>query len=125
MLSEALYALEARGTLAPVAARTHIVTFSAKVGMPDAFKGRVFDVMGEHDQFGEFNSRPGIAADHVVPGAGHSTNFRAFPETAIDVTATLSIVLPMLGARRPLGTRPPAALAAFDLPQQLAGQLAA
>lgn len=75
VLSEALYAItEERPDLAErVSARSRIITISAKVGMPSAFRD-VIDVVGEWDWFGALNSRPDIPADLVVPHAWHSTN---------------------------------------------------
>jgi hypothetical protein len=75
VLSEALYQLmyadEARAVALAKAAR--IVTFSARIAMPDAFRN-VVDVMGALDWFGALNSRPDIRTDYVVSGAWHHTN---------------------------------------------------
>jgi len=121
VISEALYALEKKDALEPLAARCQIVTISAKVGMPEAFIGKVFDIIGQWDGFGALNSRPDIPADYIVPGAWHSTN-PAFPfGMGIDVTATLLRILPLLGEQKtPPGRIAPASLW-FDLPQRLAG----
>lgn len=120
VIAEALYALEEQDALEPLAERCQIVTISAKVGMPEAFIGKVFDIIGQWDGFGALNSRPDIPADHIVPGAWHSTN-PAFPMgMGIDVTATLRKILPLLGAQRSPKRAAPAALW-FDLPQRLAG----
>ena len=56
-----------------LAARTHIVTISAKIFMPRPFL-RVTDVMGGLDGFGLLNSRPSIPTDVPVAGAWHHTN---------------------------------------------------
>lgn len=123
VVSEALYAIQRREGLATLSARTQIVTFSAKVGMPAEFAGRVFDVMGQWDSFGALNSRPDIRADYVVPGAWHSTN-PSFPfGMGIDVTHTMRTILPLLGGQSvsPFGAE---ASLVFDLPQQSVGVLA-
>jgi hypothetical protein len=75
VIAEALYVL---GTGDParldaLATGTRIVTFSARIAMPDPFRG-VVDVMGAWDWFGAINSRPDIRPDYVVPDAWHHTN---------------------------------------------------
>lgn len=106
VISEALYALETREALAPVAERCRIVTISAKIGMPGAFKGKVIDIMGQWDGFGALNSRPDIPADLVVPRAWHSTN-PAFPfGMGLPVTSTLKDALTLFDTPRPPQKRP-------------------
>lgn len=106
VISEALYALEARQALAPVAERCRIVTISAKIGMPSAFWRKVIDVMGQWDGFGALNSRPDIAADLIVPGAWHSTN-PEFPfGLGLRVTPTLKDALTLFETPRPPQKRP-------------------
>lgn len=75
VLSEALYALKARrpGELSALADRADIVTVSARIAMPVAFRS-VVDVMGALDGFGAMNSRLDIAVDVPVRGAWHHTN---------------------------------------------------
>ena len=125
VLSEALYALQEEERLASLAARSAIVTISAKVGMPAAFAGRVFDVMGEDDAFGMLNSRPDIETDMVVEGAGHSTNPQI--EGGIDVTAVMRRILAGRRRRRTaVQTQAPAGSESiFDMPQWSVGMLAA
>ncbi len=124
VLSEALYALRKQEKLGPVAARTQIVTFSAKVGMPAEFIGKVFDVMGQFDSFGALNSRPDIKADFLVPGAGHSTNPKAPWGTGIDVTKVLGTILPMLGKQAPPANASAGLATVLDLPQWMTGTYA-
>lgn len=123
VISEALYALDEKGGLARVAGASSIVTVSAKVGMPDAFAGKVLDIIGQWDSFGAMNSRIDIAADHVVPGAWHSTNPEFPMGMGINVTAVLHDVLPMLETRLPDSGM--FAGVALDLPQRLTGLVAA
>lgn len=75
VLSEALYELrdKDRERLKALAAGTNIVTVSATIAMPPAFK-EVVDVIGEWDWFGGINSRSTIKPDVVVPRAWHHTN---------------------------------------------------
>ena len=75
ILSEALYKLERtdEARLARLAETTRIVTISARIAMPMAFRG-VIDIIGGWDWLGSLNSRPGIRPDIVVPGAWHHTN---------------------------------------------------
>lgn len=106
VISEALYALEARQALTPVAERCRIVTISAKIGMPSAFRGKVIDVMGQWDGFGALNSRPDIPADMIVPGAWHSTN-PEFPfGLGLRVTPTLKDALALFDMPRTPQKRP-------------------
>lgn len=94
VLSEALYAIadERPEVLDSIAARSRIITISAKVGMPPAFTD-VVDVMGQWDWFGALNSRPDIPADLVVPHAWHSTNPEFPMRMGIDVTQTIGRVM--------------------------------
>jgi len=75
VLSEALFTLEqADGArVRELGDRLRIVTLSAKITMPRAFR-LVVDVLGQFDGFGTFNSRAAIPTDVVVPNAGHHTN---------------------------------------------------
>lgn len=123
VISEALYALESKGTLKPLAKRCNIITISAKVGMPDLFKGKVFDIIGQLDAFGALNSRPDIPADYVVSGAWHSTNPDFPMGMGMDVTKTLKRILPLLGQASP-PPRPGPASFLFDLPQWATGAVA-
>ncbi len=106
VISEALYALEARQALAPVAERCRIVTISAKIGMPSAFRGKVIDVMGQWDGFGALNSRPDIPADLIVPGAWHSTNPHFPFGMGLRVTPTLKDALTLFDMPRTPQKRP-------------------
>lgn len=126
VLSEALYALDGKGGLGRVARASRIVTISAKVGMPEAFAGRVFDVIGQWDGFGALNSRPDIPADLVVPGAWHSTN-PDFPlGMGIRVTEVMRQAIAMMAQPLPVPVLPRFAPAGalLDLPQRMAGALA-
>jgi len=127
VISEALYALEVKGTLARVAKASRIVTVSAKVGMPQAFKGNVLDIIGQWDGFGALNSRPDIPADLIVPGAWHSTNPQFPLGMGIDMTRVMKQAMTMM-SQGPLPVPPMPALlpatAALDLPQQLVGTMA-
>lgn len=123
VISEALYALADKGRLAPVAAASSIVTVSAKVGMPAAFAGKVFDIIGQWDGFGALNSRPDIPADLVVPGAWHSTNPDFPMNMGIRMTQVMEQALAMMQGSLPV---PPHARTMLpDLPQRIVGSLAA
>lgn len=76
VISEALFALRdaRRPRHDALAASARIITVSARIGMPGAWKGRVTDVMGALDGFGLMNSRVSIPTDVRVPGAWHHTN---------------------------------------------------
>ncbi|MBT0668312.1 hypothetical protein HT136_08015 [Novosphingobium profundi] len=124
VLSEALYALRKQEKLAAFAARTQIITVSAKVGMPAEFIGKVFDVMGQFDNFGALNSRPDIKADYLVPGAWHSTNPKFPWGMGIDVTKVIRTVLPMLGKQAPPSNVSAGASTILDLPQWMTGNFA-
>jgi hypothetical protein len=117
VISEALYAIEDQGSAAlrTRARKRNIVTVSAKIGMPPAYR-RVIDVMGQWDGFGALNSRPDIPADYIVPGAWHSTN-PDFPlSMGIRVGKMLRAVLPMFD--EPLAAPTPAGLSPLvDAPQ--------
>ena len=129
VISEALYALvsEAGGRAAPLAAASRIVTVSAKIGMPEPFY-EVFDIMGQYDLFGLFNSRLDLETDYVVPHAWHSTNpdfFWPGLGTGLHVTPTLKTVLAM---PKPAGRSSAPALhgsaaAVLDLPQRFTAAL--
>jgi len=117
VISEALYAIRARSEAKAnaLAKRYGIVTISAKIGMPQAFR-RVIDVMGQWDGFGALNSRPDIPTDFIVPHAWHSTN-REFPfAMGIDVCKTLKEVMPML-KKTSASPRRSKRLNLIDLPQ--------
>ncbi|MBI1181717.1 MAG: hypothetical protein GC201_14290, partial [Alphaproteobacteria bacterium] len=88
VIADTLYALVdwLHGLGRPAPADLHIVTVSAMVYMPNAFR-RVTDVMGEIDWFGRLNSSPALEPDVVVPGAWHHTN-PALPH-ALKVTEAL------------------------------------
>ena len=75
VISEALYQLrdQSRDRAKALGAETTVVTVSARIAMPPAFK-KVIDVMGEWDWFGGLNSRKFIEPDVVVPRAWHHTN---------------------------------------------------
>lgn len=92
VISEALFALSETDAprAAALAAKTRIVTIGAKIAMPRPFRD-VIDVMGEHDGFGRMNSRPDIADDITVPGAGHHTNTEL--PGHVDVTNVVSQAL--------------------------------
>ncbi|BAU89640.1 hypothetical protein MPPM_1035 [Methylorubrum populi] len=129
VISEALYALvsEASGRAASLAAASRIVTVSAKIGMPEPFYD-VFDIMGQYDLFGLFNSRLDLETDYVVPQAWHSTNPDfAWPGLGrgIHVAPTLKTVLAMTKSAGRSGT--PAlhgtAAAVLDLPQRFTAAL--
>jgi hypothetical protein len=113
VISEALYAIvnESRDLAADLARRSRIVTVSAKIGMPAVF--RKLDVVGEWDWFGALNSRPDIKAAFTVPHAWHSTNTDFPMRMGIDVTQTLTKVLPLF---EELAQQPAPALLP-DLPQ--------
>ncbi len=118
VLSEALYAIaEERPDFAEeLAARSRIITVSAKVGMPSVFRD-VVDVMGEWDWFGALNSRPDIPADITVPNAWHSTN-PAFPiGTSIDVAKTIENIR-LKFQRAPLAMRAANLSKILDAPQR-------
>lgn len=120
VISESLYALESRGELEKISGNLRIVTFSAKIGMPMSFKGRVLDIMGQWDSFGALNSRPDIPADIVVPGAWHSTN-PDFPfGMGIKVTPVLRDGLVLFDQPRVRSGRKPAFTAFLDIPQRAA-----
>lgn len=74
LLSEALFQVResARARLRQLA-ETRIVTFSAKIAMPNGFR-EIADVMGSLDGFGLMNSRPDIPTDRIVPFVWHHTN---------------------------------------------------
>ncbi|MCB1680782.1 MAG: hypothetical protein KDI65_02500 [Alphaproteobacteria bacterium] len=118
VISEALYALENMGDVKELAKRSRIITISAKIGMPTAFR-QVLDIMGQWDGFGALNSRPDIPADYIVPGAWHSTN-PDFPcGMGIRVTNVLREALPLFDLPRPRRHRP--VLSPYmDLPQKAA-----
>ena len=92
VLSEALYELrdEDERRLDTLAGTTKIVTVSASIAMPEAFRA-VMDVMGEWDWFGGLNSRPDILPDCLVPGAWHHTNTEL--PAHLPVTKTLRTIL--------------------------------
>jgi hypothetical protein len=80
VLSEALNGLvrpkPARASLAKI---QRIVTLSAAIFMPGAFKhGQIIDVMGDWDVLGRLNSSPEVAIDRPIPHAGHHTNTKIF-----------------------------------------------
>jgi hypothetical protein len=122
VISEALYTIEAidDAQARALAGRTCIVTVSARIGMPAAFRD-VLDIMGEYDWFGALNSRPDIPADIVVRGAWHSTNPEFPLGMGIRVTDTLRRALQAGGAQRSLPYGPSAPLA--DFPQRAAARL--
>ncbi len=129
VISEALYALvsEAEGRAATLAAESRIVTVSAKIGMPTPFYD-VFDIMGQYDLFGLFNSRLDLETDYVVPHAWHSTNPDfAWPGlgTGIHVTPTLKTVLamPKPAGRSGLPALHGPAATVLDLPQRFTAAL--
>lgn len=123
VISEALYALEQSNILKPVARRCKIVTISAKIGMPSAFKGKVLDIIGQWDGFGALNSRPDIPADVIVPRTWHSTN-PDFPfGMGIDVTKILQESLPLLDRPRH-HIRRPFLSPLLDAQQRAAGRIA-
>ena len=129
VISESLYALvsETGERAAALAAASRIVTVSAKIGMPEPFYD-VFDIMGQYDLFGLFNSRLDLETDYVVPHAWHSTNPEfAWPGlgTGIPVTPTLKTVLAMpkpAGRSEAPALHGPAA-AVLDLPQRFTAAL--
>jgi hypothetical protein len=90
VISEALYWLRERdrARAEAIGESCGVVLFSAKVGLPPAM-GRVVDVIGEYDAFGELNSRPDIPADYVVPHATHTTNREAPFGWGLDVSAAM------------------------------------
>lgn len=99
VISEALYALAERHPTRARAlgASTAIVTFSARIAMPEQCR-TVIDVMGEWDWFGDLNSRPDIPVDRSVKRAWHHTNTElAFH---LPVTSTLTAVLRDLSRAR-------------------------
>jgi hypothetical protein len=114
VISEALYAIDAekKDLARDLAERSHIVTISAKIGMPPLFRN-VLNVVGEWDWFGALNSRPDLKAHFTVPRAWHSTNTDFPMGMGIDVTATLKKVLPLFDAPRAA----PARSAIPDIPQ--------
>ena len=75
VVSEALYQIceTAPGRFAELTGESGIITVSAKIQMPHGF-GRIIDVMGALDNFGELNSRTAIPTDVSVPFAWHHTN---------------------------------------------------
>lgn len=89
VLSEALFAIQAQqpARLKALARKIRIVTLSAKIAMPSAFK-TVIDVMGQIDILGALNSRLTIPADVMLRGVGHHTNTDIFGR--LPVTATLA-----------------------------------
>jgi len=88
VISEALFTLQERAPdrLAAIAEATDVVTVSATITMPRAFR-HVLDIMGEWDWFGGINSRPTIRPEIIVPQAWHHTNTE-YP-AHLPVTATL------------------------------------
>ena len=126
IISEALYALESKGTLARVAKASQIVTISAKVGMPDAFAGKVFDIIGQWDSFGALNSRPDIPTDLVVPGAWHSTNPNFPMGMGINLTEVMREAVTLMSQPPSVPAVPRAAPTGvlLDFPQRFAGMLA-
>jgi hypothetical protein len=88
VIAETLYALVdwMRRIGKPAPEDLHVITLSAMVYMPNAFR-RVTDIMGEIDWFGRLNSSPSIQPDIVVPDAWHHTN-PALPR-ALNVTQAL------------------------------------
>jgi hypothetical protein len=92
VLSEALYGLAETDTarIAALAKTVRIVTISAVIAMPDAFRG-IIDVMGAWDWFGGLNSRPDLRPECVVPQAWHHTNTEL--PAHLPVTSTLKSVL--------------------------------
>ncbi|GJD57078.1 hypothetical protein [Methylobacterium dankookense] len=120
VISEALYAIHAEDPALEkqLAERLRIVTISAKIGMPHAFRD-VLDVMGAWDWFGALNSRPDLRADYTVPHAWHSTN----PEFPFGLGLRVPQAL-----RTVLGQNPSPSKAAplpfvADLPQKLTAAL--
>jgi hypothetical protein len=93
VISEALYALAERhpARARALGASTAIVTFSARIAMPEQCR-TVIDVMGEWDWFGDLNSRPDIKVDRSVKGAWHHTNTEL--PFHLPVTPTLVAMLP-------------------------------
>lgn len=125
VISEALYGLQDtdKDRLKAVAEGCKIVTLSARIAMPPAFKD-VVDVMGEWDWFGEINSRATIPADEVVAKAWHHTNTELpnhLPVTEVlrrVLTRSATPMTPVLALAAPAPTM--LAIAAAPLPVEIA-----